>query len=503
LGRHFAERTLCLLLICAGIGIAGHTAYSLFSPRLYWLDEYFTIWCADPAASLAELISERLRTDTHPPAFYLLLHPWLKAFGTSPTSTGLFGIALSSSVLLCAGVYAALRSALPLFAVFTFLLLGSFGYRLYLLELRSYAFVTSVAALLTLATVMLTRSDTRTFRSDAIVLVASGSLLSLTHVFGAIIAGAAAGALVLSGIVHRKRRLFLIGLAAGLVFTMLYGAWFLYSSRFGSQLMAGGDFWLQFTPRIARREFITFSKFALTDLTGALVVPAVVFLGFAAIAAWHAWSPGVLVLTLMLGGFVAIPFLASLYFPMVFARYFLPGLAPLYLLAALLVVERWQAVGDIKPMVAVLGVAAVLAILIAPPALHVHWHSRPFFWRTEPVVRACLIPACVNSSVRVLHWPPWATGIPTFQMVEGVYNIVLRDYGVRAEPHRNAPLRDVADGQCPVVGWAEATRFDPTTTSDAELLARLRLANPKGVPISVHRHKEGFAVLRSDLPCTQ
>jgi hypothetical protein len=76
--------------VCAGFAFVGLDASS------YWIDELFSLYVVDHHGGPSEVLRRAL-TDTHPPAYYFIVHEWIQAFGSSETATralsAIFGVA--------------------------------------------------------------------------------------------------------------------------------------------------------------------------------------------------------------------------------------------------------------------------------------------------------------------------------------------------------------------------------------------------------------------------
>ncbi len=176
-------------LLLAALVVVG-TALRLYrlSAESVWLDEAFSITIA--SGSVAHLIAETAR-DVHPPLYYLLLHPWVHAFGTSEWTGRLlsvvFGVGLIAAIADLARLLANRRTALiaaALVACSPFLIR-------YAQEARMYALLVLLGTTATAAFVRLARRAARpeaTFglreAAGIAVYTALATATVYTHVYG-------------------------------------------------------------------------------------------------------------------------------------------------------------------------------------------------------------------------------------------------------------------------------------------------------------------------------
>ena len=68
------------ILLAAVVLVLWAWAFVGFDASGYWTDELFTLFVADPSQGLAEVVRRAL-TDTNPPAYYIVIHYWMRLFG--------------------------------------------------------------------------------------------------------------------------------------------------------------------------------------------------------------------------------------------------------------------------------------------------------------------------------------------------------------------------------------------------------------------------------------
>jgi hypothetical protein len=83
----------------------------------YWTDELFTLFLVNHHQGLGEVLRRAL-TDTHPPAYYVLLYGWTQLFGLSETPARMFSAlcAVAAVVVFYFGVGQAFRRPARMFA---------------------------------------------------------------------------------------------------------------------------------------------------------------------------------------------------------------------------------------------------------------------------------------------------------------------------------------------------------------------------------------------------
>lgn len=74
-----------------------------FGASGYWIDELWTLFVADPAGGVGEVVRRTL-TDTHPPVYFVIIHYWIRLFGDSEAATRSFSAlcAVAASALFIA-----------------------------------------------------------------------------------------------------------------------------------------------------------------------------------------------------------------------------------------------------------------------------------------------------------------------------------------------------------------------------------------------------------------
>jgi hypothetical protein len=132
---------LAVAAVCAAGAFVGLSASS------YSIDELFSLFVVDHRLGFGEVLSRAL-TDTHPPGYYFLLHPWIVAFGSSETSTRAFSALTAVAALPV--LFLALRGTLglPARAFAVALAAASHLFILATQTMRSYALCVLLAAAL-------------------------------------------------------------------------------------------------------------------------------------------------------------------------------------------------------------------------------------------------------------------------------------------------------------------------------------------------------------------
>ncbi len=500
--RWTQNRVFAVLLGAAALSVL-HLLMMNFS-RTYWYDELFSIYCADPLLDFFTLISSRLSLEPHPPFYYLWLHLWANVFGYGIWSTTAMSLLLIGSVLALTGAYAARRGRLLTFVVFLCLLAVSYGFRRYLLEVRGYGLALALASLLSFALVTFADKKRIPSRLDYLALFGAAAGMSATHFFGALTAGSAGAALTILGLLGRDRRLALTGIACGAVSVAVIGAWALYTLPFMSAV-SGGGFWIEHEPWWVEYQFRQFSRLVWSDFTGLTPFALALFGGLGAWAFRERGRPEVLALLLCLVFVAVTPMIISFHTPIILARYFVPALAPIYLLLALLMLKAWETRRDWRPATAI-GSAYLLSAAFATTGSMQAAFAEDAPWRFTPLVREALArpeaAGCSRAGLRVWQWNntdmPW---LSDDKITKALYEVAVRPTPQTFEPHRTAPPRDVSTLDCPILMWAEYTSYDqidPFEQTDQYLLNEARLTNKTNIPLVVARHEDGFFILRTD-----
>lgn len=187
--------------------------------RAYWVDEGISVGIAGhPLAQIPGL----LRHDGSPPLFYVILHGWLRWFGSSPVATHSLALATSLAVVVAAawagrilfGRAAGLAAA-ALAGTSPFL-------NWYGTETRMY---TLVCALSLVAVTFAVRAVRHRRGADAVGAVLAGAALLYTHNWGLYLVAATVGVVAVRAWRDGDRRLGRSAVAAGAAVGVLYLPW--------------------------------------------------------------------------------------------------------------------------------------------------------------------------------------------------------------------------------------------------------------------------------------
>jgi mannosyltransferase len=293
----------------------------------FWMDEAITTGISlHPLAQIPGV----LRHDGSPPLFYLLLHFWMQAFGSSEATTHslslLFGL-LTIPIGMWAGWTLFGRRAGLMAAVL-------FAFSAFLTEYAQETRMYELMGLLgLLATVGFMQGFVNRRRPYVILFAVSLALMYYTHSWGIFFAG---GSLCALFPVYRasddKRRLLRDAALAFIASGILYLPWL---PNFIYQATHTGDPWAP-TPRLGAPVLLSRDLMGGDRVTVALVIAAIV--GFAPLAtkrlrrtreATALWA-----LVLLPTCTLLLAWVASQITPAFVARYFAPVLAPILLLGA-------------------------------------------------------------------------------------------------------------------------------------------------------------------------
>lgn len=207
-----ARRVAGGLLAVAGVVTVAAAALRFTGPRGLWLDEALTVNIARlPVPKLLEA----LRHDGSPPAYYLLLHGWIRVFGTGTHAVRALAGLLSLATLpagWCLG--RAIGGRRVATALLVILACNPFALR-YGTENRMYSLVVLLA---TLAALALVRALQRPTVTRLVGFGATCGLLLLTHYWALYLVaglGAALAVASLRGPVRGRARLALPALCGG------------------------------------------------------------------------------------------------------------------------------------------------------------------------------------------------------------------------------------------------------------------------------------------------
>jgi len=174
--QRLAEAALwvTLLGLCAG-------AFVGLDASSYWVDELWTLFAADPAASTGEVLRRSLM-DLHPPAYYLVLHAWMSLVGQSETAARSLSaiFAVSAIAVFVASTGAAFSRAARLFGSVAGA--GSVFWFDQAQNLRSYGLAMLILSAL-LACALRARSGERPGPTLALSFGALGLLGGFTHYY--------------------------------------------------------------------------------------------------------------------------------------------------------------------------------------------------------------------------------------------------------------------------------------------------------------------------------
>lgn len=464
----------------------------------YWTDELFSLWASDPDLTAHQAIVGRVLPDTAPPLYISMLWFVRQVIPEGRTAFAVLN-GLGAILLLGLTFFFAARARAPALGLWLIAasLVSALGF-CYALEGRNYVWVFCASlALGTLAGAVTTGTKARTLD-----LVAGGILAALAtwlHLFGAFFAGGLAAALVLTGwLVLKRADVVRLGFAVGLSAIAAMAIWLAFAYRMIATTTTDG-FWIVLDRAEIVGIFWIIKQYSV-GYTPALAAGAA-FMGLALLDRRLRALPALIGLALTT--FAVLPFLISLHTPIVQGRYFLVGYPAIlalmgFLLRDALVIVR----NDRRPSVA-LGVAiAGVLFLIAPiltGASTAAWHfSGRWDWRGAAVVERAIL-TCRAGEVRALN-----SSMPENPLSPFGFGFDEYLKGRLRHPQADvAPLRDVADIDCPVYGWAEhyhpgGDREWSRQASQAQVLEAFRLTNRTNRALTVDRHNGGLVLRRAD-----
>jgi hypothetical protein len=444
-----------------------------------WTDELFTVWATDPSISPWQLQFDRLRYETNPP-----LHFWL-LYGLRQVvpEARLAGLILNFTVVMAtvAAIVMTMRRdgrALLGYGLAILFLLNA-ATLIYVQEVRAYMLAIGLSAVLAVLVMRFIAQG----RGRVALLAVLGAVTGLSHVYGALFAGALAAALMIEGLVSRRAPVWRAGLMLGAACSVPFLIWFM-----GVHHQEGGNLrnigWISFAP-----EHI---KSTIDGIVRVLIGPVWVVIIWA-VALIVALSSPVFRRSALMVAVVALifligPFVISAKVPILHYRYFAVGFPALMMLLAMAVCEVWRT----EPSRLRKGAATILVLISVVMSLLVSWaelSAKPV-WRGAEVVRANA-QACPSQTIRGLTYPD-AQVQPIFPFT---YEYLLRGTGLKVVG--SDQVADVSDINCRIVVWVEHSGFISETTDEAFLLERLNLTNRERVALVVHRYRNGLVIMKA------
>jgi uncharacterized membrane protein len=273
------------LALCATVLIAGAVRVYKLDYQSLWSDEIFSLITTDPNLSVSEFWA-RVRADTHPPIYYLLLRLSSSVFGQSELAarapSAVFGILTLCAAAMLPGssLSRGARLALPL------LIAASPGAAWYDREARPYALLLLLSTLITLACLRFVGAmpgEAGKARGAIAMLTAAAVLASFTHYFGFLVAAAAfTTCFLLTG----RRRKAIVAFA-GCSVLALFVLWVVYHSRFVDTRLAE---WIANFPLTASIDWFSYLSFGGTAPLVPFVAAALIFFatgGWRELGAWN------------------------------------------------------------------------------------------------------------------------------------------------------------------------------------------------------------------------
>jgi uncharacterized membrane protein len=216
--------------------------WNLGGPSL-WFDEGYTAWLA--SNSYSEIV-RLVRADTAPPLYYLLLHGWMRIFGSSELALRSFSC--TCATLSLAIVYALCRRekfSLRQTAIVLSVLSMSVLQVRYARDARCYALVSLFAAIQLYG--LFAYRESRKIRHALVIILASAAML-YTHNMTAVYIAAMLGGWMLFADGSWRRRFVETGVA-GAGIAMLFAPWISQTIRQAGEVTS--KFWI---PRPGLRE---------------------------------------------------------------------------------------------------------------------------------------------------------------------------------------------------------------------------------------------------------
>lgn len=478
--------------------VVGATIYVSFQAAMaaryeFWTDELFALWAGDPKIPFGQAFAERILTDSNSPLYFSLvwgaqtLAPdaltaiiWLNSLGLAP--------------LLGLTAFLGWRTRAPATTLFVIAgFLAGAPALSYGLEARCY--LLSMATCLPMAVLAAgALGERQSGRLEAFIAAGLAVLAAWLHLYGAMFAGAIGAALIAVGLfVTGRPDQTRLGFVFGVAATLGLVAWIILALPMFTGTATDG-FWLPFTRASVISGFWNIKQYAVGSTAAAVMGAAFVALALLD----RRLRPGAVLIAVTGVLVFALPLIVSFHTVIFAGRYFVVVTPALVALGVFLLRDTLQIAWSGREARAA-GLALLGAIFLAAPVLTGHatatWHfATRWDWRGSQAVEAA-IPACRAGEVRVLNESlidPPTMGFDHY--VRGRLRLV--------EP-KTAPVRDVADIDCPVYGWAEHylsendNREWAQQATAAQALAAFRLTNRTGVPLAIDRRNGGLTLRRA------
>ncbi|WKL57930.1 glycosyltransferase family 39 protein [Asticcacaulis sp. ZE23SCel15] len=443
-----------------------------------WTDELFTVWATDPSINPWQLQFDRLRYETNPPLHFWLLYGLRQVVPEARVA----GLILNFTVVVAtvAAIVMTMRRdgrAWLGYALAILFLLNT-ATLIYVQEVRAYMLALGLCAVLAVLVMRFIAQG----RGRVALLAVLGAVTGLSHVYGALFAGALAAALVIEGLVFRRTEVWRAGLILGVACSVPFLIWFVgVSHQEGGTLRNIG--WISFAPEHIKSTIDGIVRVFVGPVWVVIIwVMALILALSSPVFRRSGLMVAVVAVIFMIG-----PFAISAKVPILHYRYFAVGFPALMLLLAMAVCEVWRA----EPSRLRKGAAAILVLIPVVMSLPVSWvelTAKPV-WRGAEVVRTNA-QACPSQTIRGLIYPD-AKVQPIFPFT---YEYLLRGTGLKVTG--SDQVADVSDINCRIVAWVEHSGFISETTDEALLLERLNLTNRERVPLTIQRHLNGVVILK-------
>ncbi len=475
------------LIWSGGFFVVALCAYVAFNmqvvPQLgMWYDELFSVWAGDPTISFGEAFAKRILPDTNGPIYFSLVWIVQSAGLIDRAAFLVINFSIISTLLAFLlkrgwkhGLMATALSA-------TALLLTTAPLLAYGAEGRVYGIVMTLCAVFAFEAGRLLVGD-RATKSDMVLAAVFGVLAAWMHVFGALLVGSLATALIVVGAFHLRRRDVVVwGIVAGVATSAALLVWLV----FAFPLFTGTTSWIYFNREWILKAFLELQTYVFGPIAGVLVAAG--FIGLSLIPR-HS-RPIALVIAITGVLYFFIPALVSLKFPVFLGRYLLTGF-PAFLVMIVFLIRAHMLANEGSPSRRqALGMLGCLFLVF--PVMQGNPVARERFalrhdWVGSPVVLRAA-PHCPEGEIRT----------ETFWPFEPAFAYYLKGTLRPLEASR-APIRDVSDIACPVFAWSEDIGEQiAAARTVGEALRQFRLTNTTGLPLVLHHHRGGFVLARAD-----
>lgn len=220
-----------------GLGVMTYLIATLASSSL-WLDELMSLYYTDPAHAVNGDLWARMRTDLHPPGYYVVLYAWRELWGNSIPALRMLSIVTMTTVLAIYVWHVAREYGSRIAALCVPVVVMSHIFLVYSQEIRGYALLMALSLVCTIQYERVCNAEVDFWRTLPLITLLC-FLTETIHPYGVLWSGAVCFGLI----IFRKRlveRVAIVGTGLLLlIYPLLRLAWM-------SELAAGNYNWFAY-----------------------------------------------------------------------------------------------------------------------------------------------------------------------------------------------------------------------------------------------------------------